>query len=65
MESFQFNRMLVAPKLKAGRRRVKVAFDGEVSWLRSPLEFKVAEQPLYLLKPSADVSAANPQVSGA
>ena len=65
VESFQFNRMLVAPKLKAGRRRVKVAFDGEVSWMRSPLEFKVAEQPLYLLKPSADVSAANPQASGA
>ena len=65
VESFQFNRMLVAPKLKAGRRRVKVAFDGEVSWMRSPLEFKVAEQPLYLLKPSADVLAANPQASGA
>ena len=65
VESFQFHRMLVAPKLRAGRRKVKVAFDGEVSWMRSPLEFKVAEQPLYLLKPSADVSVADPQRSGA
>ncbi len=53
VEAFAFNRMRVSPSLKPGRRKVKVAFDGEVSWLPSPLEFKVAEQPLFLLKPSA------------
>lgn len=53
VEAFAFHRMLVSPSLKPGRRKVKVAFDGEVSWLPSPLEFKVAEQPLFLLKPAA------------
>lgn len=33
------------------RRRIKVAMDGEVSWLQAPLEFKVAEQGLPLLVP--------------
>jgi len=53
VEAFAFHRMLVSPSLKPGRHKVKVAFDGEVSWLPSPLEFKVAEQPLFLLKPAA------------
>ena len=65
VEAFQFHRMLVAPKLRAGRRKVKVAFDGEVSWMRSPLEFKVAKQPLYLLKSSPDASASGPERSDA
>ena len=50
VESFEFERMTVAPGLPYGMRRVKVAADGEVSWLRSPLTFGVATEPLYLLK---------------
>ena len=31
--------------------RYDVAFDGEVNWMRTPLEFKVSPTPLYLIKP--------------
>ena len=50
VESFEFERMTVSPWLPYGRRRSKVAADGEVSWLRSPLTFAVSSKPLYLLK---------------
>lgn len=50
VESFEFERMTVSPWLPYGRRRSKIATDGEVSWLRSPLTFGVSAQPLYLLK---------------
>ena len=48
VESFAFQRMVVQPRL----RKIKVAFDGEIARMRTPLEFRVAAQPLYLLKPS-------------
>lgn len=51
VESFRFHRMLVIPRLALGRRTIKVALDGEVSWMRPPLEFRVSPRPLYLLKP--------------
>ncbi len=34
-----------------GHRRVKVATDGEVAWMRMPLQFSVAAEPLWLVKP--------------
>lgn len=34
-----------------GRRRVKVAMDGEICRLPTPLEFRVAPEPLWLLVP--------------
>lgn len=51
VESFQFHRMVVRPRLGWDGVRVKVAFDGEVNWMRAPLEFKVSATPLYLIKP--------------
>lgn len=48
IESFVFRRMTVAPR---GRRRIKVAIDGEVVWMRSPLVFEVAPEPLPLMLP--------------
>ena len=51
VESFAFRRMLVTPSRGHGRGRVKVAFDGEIAWLQAPLQFEVAAQPLWLLKP--------------
>jgi diacylglycerol kinase family enzyme len=33
------------------RHRIKVATDGEVFWLKTPLDFRVAPKPLYLVKP--------------
>lgn len=48
--SFGFRQMTVRP-LVFGSRRVKVAMDGEVGWLRPPIEFRVSPEPLPLLKP--------------
>ena len=36
-----------------GSRRIKVATDGEVTWMRLPLSFRVAPQALDLLRPPA------------
>jgi len=47
--SFGFHRMTV--RVGSRRGRIKVAMDGEISWLRSPLEFKVSEHRLPLLVP--------------
>jgi diacylglycerol kinase family enzyme len=52
VEHFEFDHMVVRPTLAPGRRKVKVAFDGEVTRLRPPLDFRVLSKPLYLLKPS-------------
>ncbi len=60
VESFQFQRMTVAPWLPYGTRRVKVATDGEVSFMRPPLEFRVSPKPLYLLKPTAEANPSEP-----
>jgi diacylglycerol kinase family enzyme len=46
--SFAFDHMTVRPRR---RRRIKVAMDGEVSWMRTPLTFQVAPQPIPLLVP--------------
>ena len=32
-------------------RRIKVATDGEIRWMDAPLEFRIADEPLRLLKP--------------
>ena len=42
---------LLRPTLAPGRRGVKVAFDGEVTRMRAPLDFRVLAKPLYLLMP--------------
>ena len=36
-----------------GARRIKVATDGEIVWLPMPLEFAVAGEPLWLIRPDA------------
>nr|WP_296443632.1 diacylglycerol kinase family protein [Rhodoferax sp. UBA5149] len=64
VESFKFHRMLVKPRLAWGRRLVKVAFDGEVSWMRAPLEFRVSPRPLYLLKPLIAAGTSGPEAGG-
>ena len=56
VESFAFRHMTVTPSRGFGRRRIKVAFDGELAWLHAPLQFEVAAQPLWLLKPVAPAS---------
>ena len=43
-----------------GSRRIKVATDGEVTWMRLPLSFRVAPQTLDLLRPPAPAPAPVP-----
>ena len=50
IDTFSFKRLIVSPK---GRRRIKVATDGETRWLAVPLRFEVSPQPLMLMVPSA------------
>ena len=47
--SFGFDRLTVGIR---GRKRVKVAMDGEISWMNTPLEFKVSPEPLPLVVPA-------------
>ncbi|MDI1340813.1 diacylglycerol kinase family protein [Polaromonas sp.] len=49
IRSFSFRRLTVTPR---GRRRVKVATDGEVCWMEAPLVFEVADQALLLMVPA-------------
>ncbi|GAB3370112.1 hypothetical protein NCG89_09310 [Spongiibacter taiwanensis] len=51
IESFPLRRMTV---MLGRRKRVKVATDGEIQWLTTPLHFAVAEQKLSVLIPSKD-----------
>jgi len=59
--SFAFRRIVVRPAMPYGTRRLKVATDGEIVWLRAPIEFRVAPEALHLLKPdpgsAADLSS--------
>ncbi|HCN71435.1 MAG TPA: diacylglycerol kinase [Pusillimonas sp.] len=53
---FSFRSLAVAPLglwrgRKSGlKRRIKVAIDGEIAWLSAPLAFRVAPEPLLLIK---------------
>jgi len=59
VERFEFEHMVVTPTLAPGRRSVKVAFDGEVTRMRAPLDFRVLAKPLYLLMPRPQDTAAD------
>ncbi|WP_293775615.1 diacylglycerol kinase family protein [uncultured Oxalicibacterium sp.] len=51
--NFSFSRLTVKPSKLYRTQRVKVAMDGEISWMNTPLNFRVSPDPLYLLKPQA------------
>jgi diacylglycerol kinase family enzyme len=53
-----FERITVTHPSKK-RRSVKIATDGEVTRLQMPLEFRVSDKPLLLLKPEPEVAEAN------
>jgi diacylglycerol kinase family enzyme len=54
VRSFVFQRLRVAPR---GRSRIKVATDGEVVWMSTPLVFEVGPEPLLLLVPPPEYQA--------
>jgi diacylglycerol kinase family enzyme len=43
---------VVNPAWPLRTQKVKVATDGEITWLQLPLEFRVAPQPLRLIRPA-------------
>ncbi|MBL8477768.1 MAG: hypothetical protein JNK59_00530, partial [Sterolibacteriaceae bacterium] len=49
----------VKPTLAPGRKKVVVAFDGEVTRMRSPIDLRVLDHPLYLLQPSGAAGTAD------
>ena len=59
VESFEFHRMLVRPTLAPSHKKVMVAFDGEVTRMRSPIDIRVLDKPLYLLQPTGAPSTAD------
>jgi diacylglycerol kinase family enzyme len=48
--NFAFHRLTVRSR-RFGARRVKVATDGEVLWMRLPVRFELAPHPLMLIRP--------------
>ncbi len=56
VDSRTFRTMTVQPRRAS--RRIKVAVDGEIVWLDTPLTFRVADHTLPLLVPRADRTAA-------
>lgn len=59
VEHFEFDDLVVRPRLPQRRRGVKVAFDGEVTMLRAPLHFRVLARPLYLMMAPPDIAAGD------
>ena len=49
IDSFSFRKIKVAMR---GKRQVKVATDGEITWMAPPLVFQVADTPLLLMVPA-------------
>lgn len=49
VQGFSLRKLTVSP---VGKRRIKVATDGEVQWMRTPLVFRVAPHALPLLVPA-------------
>lgn len=50
--------LTVRPSARYGRKRLKVATDGEVLLMRTPIEFRVAPEPLWLIKRPEGVAAS-------
>jgi len=65
VEGFEFQHMVVKPRLASGRREVVVAFDGEVARMRAPLDIRVLDRPLYLLQATGAAGSANAPVAAA
>jgi len=60
LRRFAFNQMHVRPALR-GVRKLKVALDGEVHWMKPPLVFRVADEPLWLLTPQPEAADDKPE----
>ncbi len=52
--AFGFDSLIVRPSRLSRLRQMKVATDGEVTWLDTPLSFRISPEPLLLLKPEPE-----------
>ena len=59
--NFSFRHLTVRRSRAFGARRVKVATDGEITWLVLPLEFWVSPEPLQLIRPAASAPERAPE----
>ncbi|MBL8444124.1 MAG: diacylglycerol kinase [Zoogloeaceae bacterium] len=63
VERFEFKHMVVRPTLAPGGTEVVVAFDGEVVRMRVPIDIRVVDKPLFLLRTTGNTGNADaPQV---
>jgi diacylglycerol kinase family enzyme len=60
VRDFAFHRMQVSPASRRRGRRVKVATDGEIVWMKAPLEFRVAQHSLQLMVPPQEAAQQLP-----
>lgn len=56
VRTFPFQKLTVSPAIR-GVRKLKVALDGEIHWMKTPLVFSVAQQSLQLLVPDGEAKA--------
>jgi diacylglycerol kinase family enzyme len=58
VETFEFQHMVVKPRLADARKGLVVAFDGEVARMSVPLDIRVLDRPLYLLRAATGATGA-------
>ncbi len=63
--SFSFRELVVRRARALGRRSVKVATDGEITWQSQPLRFRVSREPLLLIRPAGPTTPTAPAAAGA
>lgn len=56
IRSFAFRSMTVNPRLRYGRRDIKIAIDGEILRIRPPLRFSIAPHSLWLMVPKQETT---------
>lgn len=65
LTTFSFKQIQVKVRTLSRRRRIKVATDGEVTLMSNPLEFRVMEEQLLLLKPTSQQQPLSSNISSA
>lgn len=65
VESFEFQHMVVMPRLAPGRKETVVALDGEVERRRTPIDIRVLDPPLCLLHSPGAACAVTTQAATA
>ncbi|HSH71594.1 MAG TPA: diacylglycerol kinase family protein [Methylophilaceae bacterium] len=65
VDSFSFSNITIKPTLPRRLKRIKVATDGEILWMNTPLEFRVWPDSLLLIKPRPAVETQSPALEPA